>query len=117
MARFRELRDCLVKNLGKIPGACINSGTDSAPYIVNFSLPGIRSEVMIHYLEDKGISVSSGSACSKGAKSHVLTAMGLPPRRIDSAIRGSFCRDNTTQEVAELCRGLEQGSRELARGR
>ena len=117
MARFRELRDCLVKNLEKIPGACINSGADSAPYIVNFSLPGIRSEVMIHYLEDKGISVSSGSACSKGAKSHVLTAMGLPPRRIDSAIRVSFCRDNTTQEVAELCRWLEQGSRELARVR
>lgn len=117
MARFRELRDCLVKNLEKIPGACINSGADSAPYIVNFSLPGIRSEVMIHYLEDKGISVSSGSACSKGAKSHVLTAMGLPPRRIDSAIRVSFCRDNTTREVAELCRWLEQGSRELARVR
>ena len=117
MARFGELRDCLVKNLEKIPGACINSGADSAPYIVNFSLPGIRSEVMIHYLEDKGISVSSGSACSKGAKSHVLTAMGLPPRRIDSAIRVSFCRDNTTREVAELCRWLEQGSRELARVR
>ena len=43
--------------------------------------------------------------------------MGLPPRRIDSAIRVSFCRDNTTREVAELCRWLEQGSRELARVR
>ena len=114
MAHFQALRDRLTKNLEKIPGVCINSSQYSAPYIVNFSVPGIRSEVMIHYLEGQGISVSSGSACSKGARSHVLAAMGLAPRRIDSAIRVSFCRDNTPEEIDEFCRWLQKGSQELA---
>lgn len=117
MDRFRALEKRLLENLEKIPGACINSPGEHAPYIVNFSLPGIRSEVMIHYLERQGVSVSSGSACSKGAKSHVLTAMGLPPARVDSAIRVSFCRDNTLEEVDEFCRQLGKGTRELARVR
>lgn len=115
MAHFRLLRQSLLENLEKISGVCINSAPDGAPYIVNLSVPGIRSEVMIHYLERQGISVSSGSACSKGAKSHVLTAMGLTPKRIDSAIRVSFCRDNTVEEIVEFCRWLEQGSKDLAR--
>ena len=114
MAHFQALRDRLTKNLEKIPGVCINSSQYSAPYIVNFSVPGVRSEVMIHYLEGQGISVSSGSACSKGARSHVLAAMGLAPRRIDSAIRVSFCRDNTPEEIDEFCRWLQKGSQELA---
>jgi len=117
IARFRELREQLFENVKKIPGACINSPREGAPYIGNFSLPGIRSEVMIHYLESKGISVSSGSACSKGARSHVLTAMGLPIPRVDSAIRVSFCRDNTPDEVDEFCRWLRKGTEELARVR
>lgn len=117
MAHYHALRDRLLSGLEKIPGACINSGRYSAPYIVNFSLPGIRSEVMIHYLEQQGISVSSGSACSKGAKSHVLTAMGLDPRRVDSAIRVSFCRDNTVEEVDTLCHWLAQGCGQLAKVR
>lgn len=117
MAHFRELREHLLRSLEKIPGVCINSPADAAPYIVNLSVPGIRSEVMIHYLEARDISVSSGSACSKGAKSHVLTAMGLDAKRIDSAIRVSFCRDNTAEEVAGFCRWLEQGTKDLARVR
>ena len=117
MVHYKALRGQLLENLKKIPGVCINSPEEGAPYIVNFSLPGIRSEVMIHYLEDKGISVSSGSACSKGAKSHVLTAMGLDPRRVDSAIRVSFCRDNTAEEVDTLCHWLAQGCGQLAKVR
>jgi len=117
MARFRELKAALLEGLEKIPGVCINSPQNAAPYIVNLSVPGVRSEVMIHYLERQGISVSSGSACSKGAKSHVLTAMGLGPKRIDSAIRVSFCRDNTAGEVAEFCRWLAQGAQDLAKVR
>ncbi len=117
MALFHALEKRLAENLEKISGACINSPKEHAPYIVNFSLPGIRSEVMIHYLERQGISVSSGSACSKGAKSHVLTAMGLPPARVDSAIRVSFCRENTLEEVDEFCRWLQKGTEELARAR
>lgn len=115
MAHFQSLRQNLLENLQKISGVCINSAPNAAPYIVNLSVPGVRSEVMIHYLERQGISVSGGSACSKGSKSHVLTAMGLDPKRIDSAIRVSFCRDNTADEIAQFCRWLEQGGKDLAR--
>lgn len=117
MEHFRGLRTRLLEDLEKIPGVCINSPREGAPYIVNLSVLGIRSEVMIHYLEQQGISVSSGSACSKGAKSHVLTAMGLAPRRIDSAIRVSFCRDNTAEEVDTFCHWLRQGTLDLAKVR
>ena len=117
MAHYQALRDRLLCGLEKIPGACINSGRYSAPYIVNFSLPGIRSEVMIHYLEQQGISVSSGSACSKGAKSHVLTAMGLDPRRVDSAIRVSFSRYNTEADADRLAAAIAQAASRLRRTR
>ena len=115
MARFRQLRQRLLENLAELPGVCINSPPEGAPYIVNLSLPGIPSEVMIHYLEGYGIYVSGGSACAKGARSHVLTAMGLPPDRVDGAIRVSFCRENTAEEVDEFCRRLSRGLAELAR--
>ena len=117
MVHYKALWGQLLENLKKIPGVCINSPEEGAPYIVNFSLPGIRSEVMIHYLERQGISVSSGSACSRGARSHVLTAMGLPIPQIDSAIRVSFCRDNTLDEVDEFCHWLQKGVQSLARVR
>ena len=116
-ALFRELNARLRGNLSRMEGVCINSPASGAPYIMNLSVPGIRSEVFIHYLEQFGIYVSSGSACSKGAKSHVLTAMGLSPALIDSALRVSFCRYNTPQEVDEFCARLSQGMREIARAK
>ena len=117
MARYQELRQLLLERCGEIPGVCINSPLDGAPYITNLSVPGIRSEVMIHYLEQFGIYVSSGSACSKGARSHVLTAMGLPLERVDSAVRVSLCRDNTREDVEHFCACLARGAREIARVR
>ena len=83
------------------------------PEVLNFSLNVIRSETMLHHLETMGVYVSSGSACSKGAASHTLTAMGLGPRRIDTAIRASFCADNTPEDVDALLDGLRAGLREL----
>ena len=115
MARFRQLRERLTEKLREMPGVCINSPPDGAPYIVNLSLPGIPSEVMIHYLERREIYGSGGSACAKGARSHVLTAMGLSVDRVDGALRVSFCRENTPEEVDEFCRWLALGLEELAR--
>ena len=116
-ALFQALGARLRENLSTLEGVCINSPLSGAPYIVNLSVPGIRSEVFIHYLEQSGIYVSSGSACAKGAKSHVLTAMGLPASRIDSALRVSFCRFNTLEEVDRFCEALDRGMREIARVR
>ncbi|MCI8622631.1 MAG: cysteine desulfurase [Provencibacterium sp.] len=100
-----------------VEGACINSPPDAAPYIVNVSFPGLRSETLLHFLEQRGISVSSGSACKKGARSHVLEAMGLSPARIDSALRISFCPDNTLEDVDFAAACIREGAATLARAR
>ncbi len=93
------LRDSLVSALKEIPGVVINSPEDALCYIVNFSAEGYRSETLLNFLSDSGIYVSSGSACAKGHKSHVLTAMKLPDSIIDSSLRVSFSRYNTQQEI------------------
>lgn len=117
LAHFAALRQQMITNLSQSPAICINSPADAAPYIVNCSVQGIRSEVMIHYLEQFGIYVSSGSACAKGERSHVLTAMGLGNDRIDSAVRISMTDTTTPEEIDEFCRRLLQGEATLTKRR
>lgn len=90
-----------------IPQVVINSPEDAIPAVLNISVPGYRSETMMHFLEERGISVSSGSACAKGAASHVLGAMGLPPALQDSALRISFGRFNQPEDVADFVLALK----------
>mgnify|MGYP005917977503 CR=1 FL=1 len=116
-AHFTALRQRMITKLSQSPAVCINSPADAAPYIVNCSVQGIRSEVMIHYLEQFGIYVSSGSACAKGERSHVLTAMGLSRDRIDSAVRVSMTDTTTAGEIDEFCRRLLEGEATLTKRR
>ena len=116
-AHFTALRQRMITNLSQSPAVCINSPADAAPYIVNCSVQGVRSEVMIHYLEQFGIYVSSGSACAKGERSHVLTAMGLSRDRIDSAVRVSMTDTTTPEEIDEFCRRLLEGEATLTKRR
>ena len=71
-------------------------------------MEGVRSEIMLHFMEEKGIYLSSGSACAKGEASHVLTAMGLPRSQADSALRLSFGRENTPEQVPVFLQALEE---------
>ena len=86
----------------------------AAPHILSVSLPGFRSEVLMNWLEAKEIYVSRSSACKKGARSHVLEAIGMDPRRIDGALRIGFSRYNTREDVDALCAALEEAHRTLA---
>ena len=72
------------------------------------SVLGCRSEIALHFLEERGVYVSSGSACSsRGEKrSRVLSAYGLPPERYDTALRVSFGMENTQRDIDELAEGL-----------
>ena len=70
--------------LTEIDDVVINSPPDAFPFVTNVSVLGIKSEPMLNFLSERGICVSSGSACSKGKKSHVLTQMNLDRRRLDS---------------------------------
>lgn len=114
-AHFASLREYCVNKAAGIPEICINSPPDGAPNICNISLPGWRSETLLHYLAKRNIYVSSGSACSKGADSRVLTAMGLPRNRIKSALRVSFSKKTTTGDIDGFFTVLSQGLQEITR--
>ncbi len=115
LAAAQQLNLQLRDGLAELPGVVLNSPAEASPYVCNFSLPGVRSETMLHYLEQQEIYVSSGSACSKGAASHTLTAMGLPAPRIDGALRVSFCDTSSPQDVDALLAGLREGLTTLQR--
>ena len=91
-----------------LPDAVFN-GAGDIPHVVNLSLPGCKSEVLLHVLEGDEVYVSSGSACSKGKQSGVLKALGLPKTRTDSALRVSFCPSNTTEDIDTFITAAQKG--------
>lgn len=101
-----RLKEGFIQGLESQEWAHINgkSGEDSAPHIVSLSVDGVRSEVLLHALEDRHIYVSAGSACAsnKPAVSATLTAIGVKREFLDSTVRISFCAQNTLEEV-EYC--------------
>lgn len=103
-ARMRELKTYLAAELGKMEQVEINGPEPEkgAPHILNVSFLGVRSEVLLHTLEDRQIYVSAGSACSshKRAGSASLGALRLSPERKESAIRFSLCEFTTREELA-----------------
>lgn len=105
---FAELKAHLLKRLAELDDVGINSGEDCVPNIVNFSVREVRSEIMLHSLEEAGIYVSSGSACSRGKKSEVLPAFGISDKDTDCAVRASFCAENTPQDVDALCQKIAE---------
>ncbi len=97
--RMQEVKDRITEGVSDIEGVYINKG--AAPHILSITFTGVRSEVMLHALEEKGIYVSSGSACSsnKQPESSVLKAIGLPKERQESTLRFSFSGYNTIEEA------------------
>lgn len=100
----------------KLPGMVVNGSLRQAvPNIVNLSFPGVKGEVLVHYLEQSGIYVSTGSAChSKSSEwSHVLAAMGIEGERLEGAIRVSFSHFNTREEVDLAAHKLVEAVQDL----
>lgn len=113
--KLREIKNYIAKRvMQEIPKVYVNGDPEnSSPYILNIAMIGLRSEIILHSLEQRGIYVSSGSACSshKPSPSHVLTAMGYKPERVDSSVRLSFCNDNTIEEAKAFCDALAEISK------
>lgn len=109
-----ELSAYAKERLPEIDGVRINSPENHLPYVLNISAGRVRSETMLHFLEELDVFVSSGSACAKGKPSHVLSAMGLDKNRADSAIRISFSKYNTKEDLDALCSGIRTGLETLA---
>lgn len=105
----------LVEKLSDIEGFCSNSPPTGTPYIQNLSFLGLKSEVVLHFLAERGVYLSAGSACAKGAKSHVLTAMGLSPQRIDSALRLSLSPQLTQKDIDYAADCIHEAANTLLR--
>lgn len=102
----KALLHTLIGKLSALDGVVIN-GSHQAPHILSISIPGVPTQNTINILQESGICVSAGSACAKGHRSHVLSAMHLPPEVIDSSIRVSLSRETTREEIDGLLRGIE----------
>lgn len=114
LEKVEELNNYTKSLLTEIDGVVINSPQNALPYVLNISAGKVRSETMLHFLEELDVYVSSGSACAKGNPSYVLSAMGISKDRADSALRISFSKYSTAQDVAALCGGIKSGLTMLA---
>lgn len=110
--RLYALKERFVKQIEELDDVKVNgrTGRDSAPHIVSVSFRDVRSEVLLHALEEKGIYVSAGSACSsnKPAVSHTLKSMGIEKDLLGSTLRFSFCFETTEEETDYCVRELRE---------
>lgn len=100
-----QLLRSTIDALSALNGIVIN-GPHDAPHILSLSIPGLPTQNTINILQDHGICVSAGSACAKGHRSHVMTAMNLSPEIIDGSFRVSISRENTQEELNKLVQVL-----------
>lgn len=110
----RAVRNHLLERLAEMPEVTLNSPENAVPYIVNLSAGRVRAETMLHFLAERGIYVSSGSACGKAKPSHVLAAMGLVKDRIETSLRVSLSAENTREEIDAFADALLLGMRTLS---
>ncbi len=115
LERQRALNRLCREGLRELPGVTVHSPEDGLPYLLNFSAGDVRAETMLHFLAAREIYLSSGSACSRAQPSHVLTAMGLPANEVQSALRVSFSRETTEEDVRRFLEALGEGLQTLAR--
>lgn len=106
----KTLKNRLLAGIIDIPCVKINSPEDAIPYILNISIMGLPSQPIVNFMSEKGICISAGSACKMGHRSPVLTAMGLSPERIDSAVRISLSRFNTEEEIDYLINAIKEAA-------
>ena len=105
--REKALLNYAIEKISGMEGIRVN-GAHEAPHILSLSVPGVPTQNTLNLLQEDGICISAGSACAKGHRSHVLSAMNLPPEVIDGAFRVSLSRETTTGEIDILLKALEE---------
>lgn len=110
-----EVKEYFIDKISELDKVYVNSPENALPYIINISVEGVPSQVMLNSLSSMGIYVSAGSACAKGHRSDVLTAMGIEPKRIDSAIRISLSKTTTTKDMDLLYNGIVETIKRVRR--
>lgn len=121
ISRLYELREYLAAGMRALEGTTFNGadGQDAAPHIVSVSFEGVRAEVLLHALEERGIYVSTGSACSSNhpAISGTLKAIGVKPELLDSTVRFSLSVESTREEADYVLEQLAELLPQLRRFR
>lgn len=98
-----KINKYLRQEISKLEGVLINSPTENvSPFILNFCVENIGSEILLHYLEMDDIYISTGSACNKGEKSRVIEAIDVEDRYKEGCIRVSLSKDSTIEEAKEF---------------
>ena len=100
----------ILRNIKDLKSVTINSPIDAIPYILNLSILGLPSQPIVNFMSERNIQISAGSACKMGHRSPVLTAMGLSPEKIDSAVRISLSRFNTEEEIDYLITAIKEAA-------
>jgi len=115
--KMRDLRQYAIEKLSALDVPLNLPIGDTAPHIINLTLPNIKSETMLHYLSGRDICVSSGSACSSHSKktSRALLAFGLTEKQADCSLRVSLGEYNTKEDIDALCVSLAEGIATLVR--
>lgn len=113
LPKMRELYNYAKEKITADGDVTVNSFDEGLPYILNISVPGYRSETMLHFLESKGIYVSSGSACAKGSTSYVLKEIGASEKLQDSMLRISFNHSTTFDDIDKLCEALTLAKKQI----
>lgn len=108
--KIKEINAYAKEGLLTVPGVKINSGDDASDYIINLFVPTfMTSQTVVQHLSSKyGVYVSNGSACAKGKRSHVLTAMKLDDKIIEKSIRVSFSRTTTKSDIDEFVNAIRE---------
>lgn len=112
--RAKSVQGYLIQRCGENGGITVNF-VGGSPYVTSISVQGLKSEVLLHFLEKKGIFVSSGSACSKGRKSSVIKEFRVPEKLSDSVLRISFSVDTTNEDIDGLMGAISEAQGSLAR--
>ena len=115
MPRYAALCKRLENGLQDIDGIVLHKPLNAVPYIRNLSVCGFRSETLVHFLAERDVYVSAGSACAKGHESHVLKALALPADQIASTLRISLCADNTPSDIDAFLEALKAATASLVR--
>ena len=113
--KVSAIKSRLTQLCAETDGIRVLSPADGSPYICSIAVEGLKSEVMLHFLEQRGIYVSSGSACSKGKKSTVIKEFGVSDKLRDSVLRISFCAENEPSEVDQMIAAIREAQGSLAR--
>lgn len=111
--RVTALRNECIRQLSSMEDVILHQPEDCSPYILSAAIKGLRAETLLHFLAERQVYVSSGSACSKGKPSGVLRAFRIPDALADSTIRISFCAENTAYDIKCLTEGIAAAQQQL----